>query len=680
MLKFINQLFSKNKKKKVEKPDNSSVEKSGSLVDTKLDNTKNSYINNVGMSEEEKKEKLMLLKKQGNAALAQGNLDSAEIDYRQAIKIDDKYLDARINLAWVLNSKIPFNVANIQEAKEHLLKALEINENNIDVHFIVAQTYEKLTDTDNALKSYIKALNINPEFEIARNSLYMLAVKNKKNHIVISFIEEQIQNLPSKHSLYFDLGNFYKEIDNYDSAIKAYEKYLTFDNKSSQAYNNLGAVYFKAKNPAKAVEYYKKAIELGDINMKMDATNQLLFTYNYLPEITLEDYYQQAKSYGRLLNEKYTPFTTWQKKGNKLKIGFVSGDLKYHPVAYFLMNLIKHIDKSKFEIIAYSTSTVEDNMTEKLKKYFNAFHSINIQDVEQCAKKIHNDGINILIDLAGHSHGHFAKNLHVFAMKPAPVQASWLGYFNSTGVEQIDYIMLDNYCIKPEEHKYMIEKVINLPETRLNYSAPEANTNYPTMLPALQKYYVTFGCYQSLLKINQEVLTVWAEILNQVPNSKLRIQEKSLKNNYVKEQFIKQLQLAGIQDKVILVEGVDHEQYLNSYAEIDMILDTFPFTGGTTTCEALYMGTPTLTIEGDTIIGRQTASFLKELNMLDFIAKNKQEYIQKAVMLSQDLEKLNIVRQHLRKEFLKSSICDAHNFALDFEEILESIWVEKNID
>lgn len=674
MFKFVKKLLSKNQ----------------NIEEKSIENTKNqeatsvsSDIKNesmISISEKDKQEKLIFLKKQGNLALSQGNLLGAENTYREAIKIDDNFLDAKINLAWVLNSKTPYSRNYIVEAKEHLLKAVNINDNNVDIHFILAQTYEKLGEVENALISYITTLTINPAFDVARNSLYMLALKHKRNNMMISFIQEQIDKLPYKHSLYFDLGNFYKEEQNYQQAIKAYETYLTFDNTSSQTYNNLGAVYFKAKNILKAVEYYKKAIELGDIDIKLDASNQLLFTLNYIPNISLQDYANEVKAYGDLLSQKYNAFTTWQKKGGKLKIGFLSGDFKYHPVAYFLTNLIKNINKDKFEIVAYSTSTVEDNMTEILKNYFDKFFYIDIQDPIMCAKKIHNDGINILIDLAGHSHGHFAKNLHVFALKPAPVQVSWLGYFNSTGVEQMDYIMLDNYCIKPEEYQYMVEKVINLPETRLNYSPPETHAHYPTMLPAYKNGYITFGCYQSLLKVNQDILTVWADILNKVPNSKLRIQENSLKNSYVKEQFIEQLTLAGIENKVILVEGVNHEEYLNSYGEVDMILDTFPFTGGTTTCEALYMGIPTLTIDGENIIARQTASFLKELKMNDFIANNKEEYILKAVSLSQDLEKLNTVRKNLRKDFLDSSICDGINFSLDFEELLESMWLEKNPD
>lgn len=661
MLKFINKIFNKEK----------------SQEEQIIDEVKNDGFQQ-SLSPEEKVEKLNNLKKEGNNALSQGNFTLAEQNYRQAIELDENYLEARINLAWVLNSKTPSSTEILEEAKNHLLKALEINEKNIDVNFILGQTYEKLNDVDSAMIAYITTLHLKPDFEIARNSLYILAIRHKKANTVIDFIQEELSNNPTQFQLYFDLGNFYKEIENYPQSISSYEKFLTFNNQNSQAYNNLGAVYFKAKNPELAVLNYKKAIELGDLDLKIDSTNQLLFTMNYLPEVSLSDYHEEAKKYGNLLNEKYQQFTSWKEKGEKLKVGFVSGDLKYHPVAYFLMNLIKNVDKTKYEFIAYSTSTTEDNMSNELRKYFTQWNRINIQDPVECARKINEDGINVLIDLAGHSHGHFAKNLHVFSMKPSPVQASWLGYFNSTGVEQMDYIMLDNYSIKSEEYQYITEKVINLPETRLNYFPPEDNVQYPTVTPALKNNFITFGCYQSLLKINSEVLSSWSEILNKIPNSKMRIQEKSLKNEWIKNNFLEELKKHNLVDKVILVEGISHQDYLNSYSEVDMILDTFPFTGGTTTCEALWMGIPTLTLNGNTIIARQTASFLKELKMNEWIAENKEEYVQKAVNLSQDLNKLNYIRQNLRKELLESSICDARNFALDFEELLEEMWSNKN--
>lgn len=653
MLKFINKIFNKEQQQITE-------DKSDAQISV--------------LSEEEKNEKLKELKRQGNDALIQGNLELAEKNYREAVALDANYLEARINLAWVLNSKNSSNTDIIEEAKNHLLKALEINPNNIDVNFILGQTYEKLKEVDNAISSYIITLKLKPDFDIARNALYMLSIHSKKFHIVVDFIKEELSDNPNKFQLYFDLGNFYKEIENYSEAINCYEKYLSYNDNTSQVYNNLGAVYFRAKNPEMAIKNYKKAIELGDLDLTIDSTNQLLFTMNYLPEFDLNDYHEEAKKYGKLLNQKYEQFTSWKEKGEKLKIGFVSGDLKYHPVAYFLMNLIKNIDKKKYELIAYSTSITEDGMSHELKKYFTQWNRINILDPVECARLIHEQGIDILVDLAGHSHGHFAKNLHIFSMKPAPVQVTWLGYFNSTGVKQMDYIILDDYCINKEEYQFMTEKVMNLPETRLNYYPPEDNVKQQTEIPAIKNGYITFGCYQSLLKINEEVLSVWSEILNKVPNSKIRIQEKSLKNEFVKNEFLQELKKHNLENKVILVEGISHQDYLNSYFEVDMILDTFPFTGGTTTCEALWMGVPTLTLNGKTIIGRQSASFLKELKMTEWIAEDKNQYIQKAVNLSQDLEKLNDIRKNLRKEFLDSSICDGKNFALDFEELLEEMW------
>lgn len=674
MFKFINNLFGKNKETPKLTPKEIQIDEENKdfLALTIKPNSDAVIPKNIT-------ENIQDVLKLGNEALAQGNLEVAESNYRKAISMNGESLASRINLAWVLTIKTPTQVNYLEEAKEHLLKALEIDKKHIDVSFILSQVYEKLNDIDNALNGYILTLTLKPDFEVARNALYMLAIKNKKFSIVIDFIEQELLKNPKNNQLYFDLGNFYKEVDNYSSAIENYEKYLTYNNKSSETYNNLGAVYFKAKNPELAIENYKKAIDLGELDLKIDSTNQLLFTMNYIPGVSLSDYHDEAIKYGKLLTQKYEQFNSWKDKEERIKVGFLSGDIKYHPVAYFLTNLVKKYSKDKYEFIIYSTSLTEDEMSNNIRKFVSQWKRINIQDPIECAREIHEDGINILIDLAGHSHGHFAKNLHVFSMKPAPVQVTWLGYFNSTGLEQMDYIILDKYSLLEEEYKYMTEEVINLPETRLNYHPPEDNVQYPTIAPIIKNGFITFGCYQSLLKINKEVLSTWSEILNQVPNSKLRIQEKSLSNEFIRNEFIKELKVYGLEDKVILVEGVDHKEYLNSYAEVDIILDTFPFTGGTTTCEALWMGIPTLTMSGNTIIARQTASLLKELKLFEWITENKEEYIQKAISLSQETDKINDIRSTLRQKLLESFICDTKNFSLDFEELLEEMWSQRKV-
>lgn len=617
--------------------------------------------------------------KAGNDSLANSNFDDAEKFYRKAIEINSVHLGARINLAWVLSVQKTATTENLEEAKLHLLKALEINESHIDVNYILAQIYERLNDIDNSLKHYMDIIKLNPNWRVARDSLYNLAFKSKKIQVVTDFIEKELIDHHENTELYFDLGNFYKESENYSKSIENYEIFLKHNEKSSQAHNNLGAVYLKLLKPEVSMIHYKKAIEYGNLDLQIDSSNQLLMTMNYLSDCSLSDYYEEVKKYGSLLNEKYKDkqFDSWKQNEDKLKIGFVSGDIKQHPMSYFLINIFKNFNKKDYEFIVYSTSTREDSVSSHIRKFISKWTRINILDPIECARQIQEEGIDILIDLSGHSHTNFAKNLHIFAMKPAPVQATWLGYSNSTGVEQIDYNILDSHCIKEEENQYITEKVIDMPESRFNYCPPEENVIYPTITPFVKKDFITFGCYQDLLKINNEVLNSWKEILNQVPNSVIRIQNKKINSEISKNNFVEILKLYGMHERVILEGEMAFKDYLNSYSQVDIILDTFPWSGSITTCESLWMGVPVLTLNGNNIIGRQTTSILEELNMSEWIAETKDNYIEKAVKLSSDINYLNKMRGDLREKFLKSSICDARNFTLDFEELLEEIWENK---
>jgi predicted O-linked N-acetylglucosamine transferase (SPINDLY family) len=367
------------------------------------------------------------------------------------------------------------------------------------------------------------------------------------------------------------------------------------------------------------------------------------------------------------------PFSSWiaPASDERLRIGFVSGDLVNHPVGYFVESLLAELDPARLEVFAYPTQPVSDDLTARIRPHFAAWKPLYGRSDESAATLIHGDGIDVLIDLSGHT----AHNrLPVFAWKPAPVQVSWLGYFATTGVPGIDYLLADEVSVPPEHRSHFTETVWYLPDTRLCFTPPATDVAVAP-LPALANGYVTFGSFQNLAKLGDEVLKAWAGIMTSMPAARLRLQNKQLADPGVRERLLERLCRAGIGAGRVALHGpMLRRDYLAAHAEVDLILDTFPFPGGTTTCEALWMGVPTLTLAGDRLIARQGASLLAAAGLTAWIAHSEAEYIDKALAFAGDLPALAALRTTLRDRVLRSPLFDARRFASNFERALREMW------
>jgi predicted O-linked N-acetylglucosamine transferase (SPINDLY family) len=291
---------------------------------------------------------------------------------------------------------------------------------------------------------------------------------------------------------------------------------------------------------------------------------------------------------------------------------------------------------------------------------------------EAVARLIHADGIHILLDLSGHT----AKNrLPVFAWKPAPVQCTWLGFPTTTGVAAMDYILGDPIAIPPEDEGHFSEQVWRLPEIYLCLSAPVDSPNVGS-LPALKNDRVTFASFNNLAKINDQVVACWARILNAVPKSRLLLKAKQLKDSTVLDTTWKRFAAHGIADHQLILEGTTplRNDHLGTYQRVDIALDPFPYPGVTTSAEALWMGVPVLTLQGDRFLSRTAASIAHNTGMSDWIATREADYVDKAIRLSGDLPKLAALRAGLREQVSTSPLFDAPRFARHFEDALWGMW------
>lgn len=598
-----------------------------------------------------------------------GNVTRAEECYRKVIATNPEYVPAYNNLGILLK-----DTGRKIEAETYYMKALKIDPLRAVTYSNLAVLLRELGRFVDAEVCCRNALKITPNYVDAYNNLGLALDSQSRFVEAVTAFEQSLELDPNNISA---LSNFSVTLNTLGQLTRAEDylnRVLTLSPQFINAHINLCVNYLAQGRIKEAEEICIQALRIQPDNL--DAQSNLLFSMNYSAEYSVEDCLKKARQYGLEVTAKAeAPFTSWmsEKNAEKLRVGLISGDLREHVVAYFLENFVKNVDVSSIELIAYSTSNQEDEVTASLKPYFSGWKSlVNLNDSEAAAL-IHHDGLHVLLDLSGHSSG---TRLPIFAWKPAPLQVSWLGYFATTGLAAMDYFIADEVGVPESNQDQFVEKIKYLPDTRLCFTAPDAEVSV-SVLPALNNHWITFGCFQNMAKVGDEVLDLWAEVLIAVPNSRLRWQYKSFSDVAVADDLIQRMEKRGIESRRIqLLGAVGREAYLAAHHEVDVILDTFPFNGGTTTCEALWMGVPTLTLAGDRLIARQGASLLTAAGLSDWVAESQSEFISQAKSFCADLSQLGHLRSSLRAQVLASPLFDGQRFAKNMEKALWEMWNE----
>ena len=322
-------------------------------------------------------------------------------------------------------------------------------------------------------------------------------------------------------------------------------------------------------------------------------------------------------------------------------------------------------------LVAYATAACNDPVADRLKASCVAWHDVQGLSDQALAERIHGDRIDVLIDLAGHS----AHNrLPMFAWRPSPVQMTWLGYFATTGIEAIDYLLADPWTLPESQEEYFTEKVWRLPETRLCFTAPDPTPRVAD-LPMLAAGHITFGCFNNVSKVTDAVMSAWSRVLDAVPRSTLLLKSPQLGDVAVRARFMDRLMGHGLSAERLLLDGLSSRQdYLAAYGRVDIALDPFPYTGGTTTAEALWMGVPVLTLAGESFLSRQGVGLLENIGLHDWVAPDVEHYVGMAAGHAMNPGGLAELRSGLPSRMLASPIMDAPRFARHFEAALREIW------
>jgi len=497
-----------------------------------------------------------------------------------------------------------------------------------------------------------------------------LAVAQKKlGKNALHAAQQAAKLLPADHETHNTLGLARKSVADFSGAAQSYRQAIALKPSYVEAYNNLGHVQLLLGDLRGGIATYQQALAIAPDFL--DCRSNLLYAYTLLPDAAREEAFACAKTYGEIVARKYAAFSSRRPRQERLRIGFVSGDFRTHPVAYFILGLLAELRAlDQCDLIAYSNNPIADGLTAKLRSAFHEWREIFGLSDMAAANAIREDGIDVLIDLSGHT----AHNrLPVFALRPAPVQASWLGFVATTGVKAIDYYIADPWVAPDSEDANFTEKIWRLPETMMCFTVPEFDLPV-TALPAMANGYITFGSFNNLAKINLQVIELWAEILRALPTSRLFMNTRQLNDKNAVTKVRTQFAEFGITGERLDLDYVTpREASLAAYNRIDIALDSFPYNGGTTTVEALWMGVPVLTLKGNALVGRLGTSCLANVGLHDWITESKEQYVAKAAKAASDPSALAALRAGLRTRSLESPLFQARRFARNFMDSLTAI-------
>ena len=558
---------------------------------------------------------------------------------------------------------------DFEKTEKILIEILELDPDHINANFFLGSLLLQKNEFSKEREFFLKVISLNPNNPDSYNNLGIAMKELGQKTKALTCFQKAIEFNPQHKMAHNNLGIVFKELGKYTDAQNSYEKAIKIDPNNADAYNNLGVLFTEYGDHEKSKKYLQKAIKIQPKFMK--PYSNLLFSLCWLEDS--KNYLDFTKNYYKVIPSYNRNFTTKKIKENKeiLKVGFVSGDFKNHPVAYFFLDTIKNLSNKNLKIFAYNNSNVTDDYTHLLQRNFNKWTNIFNKSDQDIINTIRDDNIDILIDMSGHTKGN---KLFLFKNRCAPVQVTWSGWLASTGINEMDYIIADPHVISQEDESKIVEKVYRLKKIWQCMSISNLNPNiFSTEI--VKKDSIIFGSFNNTIKIGKNLLKIWSEILKELPNSKLFLKYGSFDMPEIKNIFLKEFLLNGVKEEQIIIEGrSDREEYLKCYNNIDIILDSFPINGGTTNFEASYMGVPILTsFTKNNAWFKSGLSINKNLNMEDWIAENEKDYIHKAIKFSEDKKKLIKLKKYLRNLSLKTSLFDSAKFADDFYEMLLDI-------
>jgi protein O-GlcNAc transferase len=564
---------------------------------------------------------------------------------------------------------------NVWQAEHIFRDILKVQPNNVSaLHFIGVICFQR-KEYDSAITYIKKALQFGPDYADAYNNLGSVLQETGRLDEAITCYQKALHLNPNFDRAHYNLGTAFKEKWRIDDSIAQYQTAIRLNPYFIEAYNNLGLALQDQGRVDEAEEYYRRALQLKPDFALCYSNLLLLMNYNsrHDAQTIFTEHLRFSKQVADPLYPAGAHHANDRSPSRRLRVGYVSPDFRRHSVNYFLEPVLASHNHEHYEVFCYSDVLRPDKVTERLQGCADQWRNIAGIPDEQVAGMIRQDGIDIFVDLAGHT-GY--NRMLLFARKPAPVQASWLGYPNTTGLKTIDYRIVDGYTDPPGvTDPFYTEKLVRMPESFLCY-LPDEDSPAPGVLPALKAGHITFGSFNYFSKVSQETVILWASIFKALPDSRLVMKARNFADKTTCKYALDMFAAHGISPERIELISIklSFTEHLEMYNRIDIALDTFPYNGTTTTCEALWMGVPVVAFAGNTHASRVGISLLSNIGLPEFVAGTPEEYVAIAANLAGDLKRLGELRGNLRNRMARSVLFDAKKFTLDLERCYREIW------
>lgn len=596
--------------------------------------------------------------------LERGDLEEAEEQFQIALQVDAGAEHAAMNLAncWVKQNRL-------HDAEKVYQGLLQRNGDNLDVLGNLGECYRRQCKWDESIDILQRVVRERPSDLVSKLTLARTLVNLGRLQEAAERFEELVKDYPSCGKAHHYLGTVLLSQGEVPRAEAEIRRALEIDPNDAHARCSLGFVFIESDRRREAAECFMQAVK-QDPRMS-GAHGCLLYLMSGDPDISpqqlFEEHIRWGEIHGNVQAMEQHPNERDPKR--KLRIGYASADFREHAVSAFFEPLLRLRDQSSFEVYCYFESGTADHITRELKDRADHWRVTLGYSDQQVARQIMDDQIDVLVDLAGHTSGN---RLTALAYKPAPVQISWLGYPNTTGLKAIDYCLTCDVQNPVGEPTLHTEELIRIPGGSFCF-APPKNAPPLTSLPALRNGYVTLGSLHRPFKISSQTHDLWAAALKACPDAKL-LAFNTRFNKELKAELINALVQRGIDEERIEVRNTYRgDSYLETYREIDIGLDATPWAGGTTTMEALWMGIPVIGYYGNNRPSRGTAGIVHHLGKPEWIARSQEEYAEMIASMSADLSKLSELRESLR-ETTRRTIADEQRFVTELEKSYRDVW------
>nr|CRH07466.1 putative GT41 : related to UDP-GlcNAc : protein O-b-N-acetylglucosaminyltransferase [Candidatus Magnetococcus massalia] len=592
-----------------------------------------------------------------------GDIDQAMAQQRHALALQGDYPEALSNLGSALLKKGLFH-----EAEAALQRALQQRADFPEAHLNLGQVLAKLGQFEQAIAHYRQALTSQPQNSALLTHLGLALAAKGDAQEAVNCYQKALSIQPNHLKTWVSLGNLLLEHGVLHQAIHCYEQALGVDNSYPEIHSNLGKSYAKLSRHAEAERCYRHAVELAP--QRMDLWSNLLLSLHYNPSNSAAQIQTEFTRWAAGPMAEITPATLLPREDleqGPLHVGLLSSHFKRHPTLWLSLPAWERLNPQQVRLTIYHNGQQQDPFTERLRAVAAQWREIHALPDAQVIRQIREDKLDLFMDLSGHSQG----RLSIAAHRVAPVQVKWVGgLFNTTGLATMDWLLADGLQIRPQDEPWYVERIHRMPHGYVVYEAP---TYAPAVnpLPALESGHITFGCFNNPKKLNPTILTVWAQILRSLPHSRLLLKGDAYRSEESRKGILQQLMQAGVnQEQIIFAPRSPHAELLATYQQVDIALDPWPYSGGLTTCEALWMGVPVITLPGPTFAGRHSASHLHHVGLGGWIVESQQAYIAQARHWAQNLAALAQLRQGLRAQVARSPLCDADQFAQDLTHAL----------